>query len=164
MASYFEKEASTPEGVVAAPGLEAFFSKAFELGIDVIIGYGEETPQGQRYNTASYVSSSTQRPIAKYRKIHLPGTFEPFSTDPLVTNQLEKRYFLPGDLGFKAFRAPSLKEITGGQKSPILGLLICNDRRWAEGWRVYGLQGVEVMCIGYVCLAFCGQVQAKFCA
>lgn len=35
-------------------------------------------------------------------------------------------------------------------KTPIVGMLICNDRRWAEGWRVYGLQGTEIMCIGYV--------------
>ena len=91
--------------------------------------------------------------IGKYRKIHLPGTVEPFdANDATVTNQLEKRYFLPGNLGFKAFRAPGLKEHVGGVKSPIIGQLICNDRRWAEGWRVYGLQGVEIMCIGYVSL------------
>lgn len=67
-----------------------------------------------------------------------------------MTNQLEKRYFAPGNLGFNAFKPGHLKAVTGGDKSPVVGLLICNDRRWAEGWRVYGLQGVEVMCIGYV--------------
>jgi hypothetical protein len=33
-------------------------------------------------------------------------------------------------------------------------MLICNDRRWAEGWRAYGLQGVELMCIGYVSVIY----------
>lgn len=150
LASYFEKEAASPKGIAGVPELERFFAKAYELKIDIVIGYGEETPQGERYNTASYISADTKLPIAKYRKIHLPGTIEPFSKVPGITNQLEKRYFLPGDLGFKAFRAPSLRKIVGGEKSPILGMLICNDRRWAEGWRVYGLQGVELMCIGYV--------------
>jgi predicted amidohydrolase len=70
----------------------------------------------------------------------------------MTTNQLEKRYFTPGDLGFQAFRATSLKEDAGGS-SPIIGQLICNDRRWAEGWRCLGLQGVEIVCIGYVCLS-----------
>lgn len=67
----------------------------------------------------------------------------------MTTNQLEKRYFTPGDLGFQAFRATSLKEAAGGA-SPIVGQLICNDRRWAEGWRCLGLQGVEIVCVGYV--------------
>lgn len=78
------------------------------------------------------------------------GTVEPFSKEEGVTNQLEKRYFNYGNLGFNAFKPPHLKAVTGGDKSPVVGMLICNDRRWAEGWRVYGLQGVELMCIGYV--------------
>lgn len=140
--------------------------------MDVVIGYGEEDPEGKRWNTASYVSGQSGKTVGKYRKIHLPGelpsrlfvtlrsrltyalrtagTVEPFSKEPGVTNQLEKRYFQPGNLGFNAFKPGHLKAITGGDKSPIVGMLICNDRRWAEGWRVYGLQGVELMCIGYV--------------
>ena len=85
--------------------------------------------------------------------MHLPGTVEPFDLDPSTTNQLEKRYFLPGNLGFNAFRATSLKQAAGGA-SPIVGQLICNDRRWAEGWRCYGLQGVEILCCGYNTTAY----------
>ena len=29
------------------------------------------------------------------------------------------------------------------------GLLICNDRRWPEAWRVLGLQSVELVMLGY---------------
>ena len=62
--------------------------------------------------------------------------------------QLEKRYFEYGDLGFKAFRAPD------GWHGAILGMLICNDRRWPEAWRVLGLQGMELMLIGYNSAAY----------
>ncbi|GAA6041689.1 hypothetical protein JCM8097_003085 [Rhodosporidiobolus ruineniae] len=154
ISQFFEKE--PVEGIAQAESVKSFFDKAKELDIDVAIGYGEETTDGTRYNTASYVSGG--KTVGKYRKIHLPGTFEPFSYEPGVTNQLEKYYFKPGDLGFTAFRAPSLKKVVGGEKSPIVGQLICNDRRWAEGWRVYGLQGVEIMCIGYNTTAWAPQL------
>ena len=36
-------------------------------------------------------------------------------------------------------------KFTGGK----LGMLICNDRRWPEAFRVLGLQGVELVVIGY---------------
>lgn len=68
-----------------------------------------------------------------------------------AVNQLEKRYFTPGDLGYNAFRVPDLvegvvkkssasAEDTTGKGDPILGMMICNDRRWPEAWRVLGLQ------------------------
>ena len=44
-----------------------------------------------------------------------------------------------GDLGFNVWRA------LGG----IVGMAICNDRRWPETYRVMGLQGVEMVLIGY---------------
>ncbi|KAK0220005.1 carbon-nitrogen hydrolase [Armillaria fumosa] len=146
--SYFEVE-DAETGIVNSANVKPFFDKAAELGIDVVIGYGEKTPEGTSYNTASYVSGG--RVVSKYRKVHLPGSFEPFNDHPDTTNQLEKRYFKPGNLGFQAFRAPALRHET---TSPIIGMLICNDRRWAEGWRCYGLQGVEIMCIGYNTVAW----------
>jgi predicted amidohydrolase len=44
-----------------------------------------------------------------------------------------------GNLGFGVWRA------FGG----ILGMCICNDRRWPETYRVMGLQGVEMVLLGY---------------
>lgn len=38
--------------------------------------------------------------VGKYRKVHLPGNKEPYA-DPNMIDQLEKRYFEPGDYGFK---------------------------------------------------------------
>src|SRR5437868_12542085 len=31
----------------------------------------------------------------------------------------------------------------------ILGVCICNDRRWPETYRVMGMQGVEIVMLGY---------------
>ncbi len=57
---------------------------------------------------------------------------------------LEKRYFEVGDLGFPVIRAPM-----GSQPGVNMGMLVCNDRRWPEAWRVLGLQSVELVLCGY---------------
>ncbi len=140
-----------------APNTRALFDEAQRLGIDISVGFAERDGDGKGYNTSVYYSAKAGEIIAKYRKVHLPGTKEPFE-NPDAVNQLEKRYFEPGNLGFRAFRAPDLipgvakrgLQVAGhGKGDPILGMLICNDRRWAEGWRCYGLQGVEVVLCGY---------------
>lgn len=52
----------------------AFFSRARELGIDVQIGYGEDTGKaGERYNTAVYVSGQSGEVLNKYRKVSSAG-------------------------------------------------------------------------------------------
>jgi predicted amidohydrolase len=78
--------------------------------------------------------------------VHLPGSVEP--REGARYQQLEKRYFEYGDLGFPAFRAGS------AWAHAIMGMMICNDRRWPEAWRVLGLQGVELVCIGYNSAAY----------
>src|SRR6202035_4409099 len=75
--------------------------------------------------------------VGKYRKVHLPGHSE-FDTERAFQH-LEKRYFEPGDTGFPVWRT------MGG----IFGMAICNDRRWPETYRVMGLQGVEMVLLGY---------------
>lgn len=161
--TFFE---SAPD-ITTAPDTRALFEKAVECGIDIVLGYAERTPDGKGYNTCIYFSASERRTISKYRKVHLPGTVEPFK-DPDAVNQLEKRYFTPGDLGFRAFRAPGLVphalkqgaapdapsgEIADakwkGKGDPVVGMLICNDRRWPEAWRTYALQGAELVLYGY---------------
>ena len=75
--------------------------------------------------------------VGKYRKVHLPGHAEP--QPGRAFQHLEKYYFEPGDLGFPVFRA----------FDGLFGMCICNDRRWPETYRVMGLQGVEVVLLGY---------------
>lgn len=116
------------------------WAAAKRLGIGFHLGFAERTPQGRRFNTAVYVHPSGEVAL-KYRKVHLPGHAE---HDPIRRVQhLEKRYFEPGDLGFPVVRAPL------GSTEANIGLLICNDRRWPEAWRVLGLQQVELVMLGY---------------
>ncbi|KJX92631.1 n-carbamoyl-d-amino acid hydrolase like protein, partial [Zymoseptoria brevis] len=130
--------------ITTQPQTKPLFDKANGLQVDISVGFAEKTDDGETFNSSIYYHGRSQSILSKYRKIHLPGNSEPFD-DPAATNQLEKRYFKPGNLGFNAFRVPDLV----GQGEPIFGMMICNDRRWAESWRVLGLQGVEVVLCGY---------------
>ena len=115
------------------------FEEAARLGIGFYLGYAEldrSGPAPVRYN-ASVLVNSTGGIVGKYRKVHLPGHAE---HEPWRAFQhLEKRYFTPGDLGFPVFDAVDGR----------LGMCICNDRRWPETWRVLGLSGAELVCLGY---------------
>ena len=116
--------------------MEPLFVRARELNLAISFGYAELTPEGRRFNTSIIVDKSGAI-VGKYRKIHLPGHD---AYDPQRAFQhLEKRYFEPGDLGFPVWRT------LGG----IVGMCICNDRRWPETFRVMGLQGVELVALGY---------------
>ena len=112
------------------------FEKAAEYGIGLSFGYAELTPDGHRYNTSILVDRGGNI-VGKYRKVHLPGHVE-FDADRAFQH-LEKRYFEPGDIGFPVWRT------MGG----VVGMCICNDRRWPETFRVMGLQGVELVVLGY---------------
>ena len=112
------------------------FERAARHQIAMNFGYAELTPDGHHFNTAILTDKSAKI-VGTYRKIHLPGHTE---FDAKRSHQhLEKRYFEPGDLGFNVWRT------LGG----IIGMAICNDRRWPETYRVMGLQGVEMVLIGY---------------
>jgi predicted amidohydrolase len=112
------------------------FEKAAENHIGLSFGYAELTPDGRHFNTSILVDQNGNI-VGRYRKVHLPGHAE---FDPQRAFQhLEKRYFEPGDLGFPVWRT------MGG----IFGMCICNDRRWPETYRVMGLQGVELIMLGY---------------
>lgn len=160
--------------ILTSPTAAALFDEARNLSVDVSLGFAERTPEGDMFNTSIYYSASTHSILGKYRKIHLPGFVDPLP-DPDAINQLEKRYFQPGNLGFTAFRAPDLianaakqldlakqsePSVTGEAKrgDPILGMLICNDRRWPEAWRCLGLQGTEVVLCGYNTQGYCPEL------
>lgn len=156
--------------VITNASTKPLFDKAKELGVDICIGFAEADPKlgtsklamhgSDCFNTCIYYHAHTGSVLSKYRKIHLPGDFEPFA-NPDAINQLEKRYFKPGDLGFEAFRVPDLIPYDEERGEPIFGMMICNDRRWAEGWRVLGLQGVEVVLCGYNTNGFAPEMWGK---
>ena len=112
------------------------FARASEHGMAMTFGYAEATPDGHHFNTSIHVDAAGEI-VGKYRKVHLPGHSE-FDPDRAFQH-LEKRYFEPGDLGFPVYRT------LGG----LFGMCICNDRRWPEVYRVMGLQGVEMITLGY---------------
>jgi predicted amidohydrolase len=112
------------------------FEKAAAYKIGFYLGYAELTPDGHHYNTAILVDRDGKQ-VGKYRKVHLPGHAE-FDNERAFQH-LEKRYFEPGNLGFPVWRT------MGG----IFGMCVCNDRRWPETYRVMGLQGVEMVVLGY---------------
>ena len=115
---------------------QPLFDRARSHGIAISLGYAELTPDGHHFNTQILTDTSANI-VGKYRKIHLPGHSE---FDPERSFQhLEKRYFEPGDLGFPVFR----------NMDAWMGMLICNDRRWPEAYRELGLQGVELIMLGY---------------
>jgi len=115
---------------------QPLFDAARRAGIAISFGYAERTPEGQRFNT-SILTDRAGAIVGKYRKVHLPGHAE---YDPdRAFQHLEKRYFEPGDLGFSVWR----------NMGALMGMCICNDRRWPEVYREMGLQGVELIMLGY---------------
>ena len=100
------------------------------MGIAFCLGYAELTRENgrvRRFNSAVLVEADG-RMVGRYRKVHLPGHADHRPHNPF--QNLERRYFEPGDLGFGVWPA------CGGR----VGMLICNDRRWPEAYRLLGLQ------------------------
>ncbi|MGH7059177.1 MAG: N-carbamoyl-D-amino-acid hydrolase [Stellaceae bacterium] len=115
------------------------FDLARELEVGFYLGYAEltqEKGEARRYNTAILVGPDGHI-LGRYRKVHLPGHSEHLPHAPF--QHLEKRYFDVGNEGFKVWRA----------FDAVLGMCICNDRRWPETFRVMALQGAEIVALGY---------------
>src|SRR5258705_11402140 len=128
-ARFFEKSIPSKE-------TQPLFDEAKKLGIGFYIGYAELTPDNHRYNAAILVAPDG-RIIGKYRKVHLPGHAD--HKPKAAFQHLEKKYFEVGDLGFRVWR----------YMDTITGMLICNDRRWPEAFRVLALQGAEIVALGF---------------
>jgi len=129
---FFECEMPGPETRV-------LFEVAKELGVGFYLGYAELTEEAgrtRRFNTSILVDPKA-KVVGRYRKVHLPGHSEHLPRAPF--QHLEKRYFEVGNEGFKVWR----------MMDGIFGMCICNDRRWPETFRVMGLQGVELVALGY---------------
>ena len=129
---FFEREMPGPE-------TRPLFDLARELDVGFYLGYAElaqERGEPRHYNTSILVERDG-RIIGRYRKIHLPGHSEHLPDAPF--QHLEKRYFDVGNEGFRVWRA----------YGAVVGMCICNDRRWPETFRVMGLQGVEIVALGY---------------
>jgi len=124
------------ETQMPSPITQPLFDVAKSLGVGFCLGYAELTDSGERFNTQILVERNGDV-VAKYRKVHIPGheTHEP----DRPFQHAERYYFKPSDEGFGVWQA------FGGR----IGMMICNDRRWPESYRVMGLQGVEMILCGY---------------
>ena len=130
--SFFESE-------MPGPKTKHLFDRAREYGIGFYLGYAEKTVEDggtHRYNTSILVDRESNI-VGRYRKVHLPGHSEHEPERPW--QHLEKGYFEVGNLGFPVWRT------MGG----IMGMCLCNDRRWPETFRVMGMKGVEMVMLGY---------------
>ena len=97
------------------------YAKKHQMVIVVPI-YEEEMP-GVYYNTAAVIDADGSF-LGKYRKTHIPQVAPGF---------YEKYFFKPGNLGYPMFETTYLK----------LGVYICYDRHFPEGWRALALNGAE---------------------
>ncbi|ABK75274.1 hydrolase [Mycolicibacterium smegmatis] len=118
-AKYYEYAQAVP-----GPLTERFSVLAKDLGVVLILPVYEEEMPGVYYNTAAVIDSDGKY-LGKYRKNHIPN----------VDRFWEKFYFKPGNLGYPIFDTAVGK----------VGVYICYDRHFPEGWREFGLAGAEIV-------------------
>ncbi|WP_368499221.1 nitrilase-related carbon-nitrogen hydrolase [Herbiconiux sp. A18JL235] len=106
------------------PIVQRFAALAKELNLVMVLPIYEEDQPGIYYNTAVVVDADGTI-LGKYRKHHIPH----------VDRFWEKFYFRPGNLGFPVF------DTAVGR----IGVYICYDRHFPEGWRELGLNGAEIV-------------------
>lgn len=115
---------------LASPHLGCILDRAKGLGIAVIVPFGEV--DGIRYYNSSVVANREGTIVGRYRKIHIPGAFPLPGRGALV---FEKLYFTPGDLGYPVMDLGFAK----------VGVQICYERNFPEGYRVLALRGAEII-------------------
>jgi beta-ureidopropionase len=118
-AAYYEYAESIP-----GPTTERFQALAAELGMVMVLPMYEKEQEGVLYNTAAVVDADGSY-LGKYRKHHIPQ----------VNGFWEKFYFRPGNLGYPIFDTAVGK----------VGVYICYDRHFPEGWRELGLGGAQIV-------------------
>ncbi len=115
---------SYAEAIPDGPTTQRFKALAAELGMVLILPLYEQEQPGVLYNTAAVIDADGTY-LGKYRKTHIPQ----------VKGFWEKFYFRPGNLGYPVF------DTAVGR----IGVYICYDRHFPEGWRALGLAGAEIV-------------------
>ena len=109
---------------VPGPTTERFQALARELNLVIILPVYEVENEGEYYNTAAVIDADGAL-LGKYRKHHLPN----------LPQFWEKFYFRPGNLGYPVFNTAVGR----------VGVYICYDRHFPEGWRELGLGGAQIV-------------------
>ena len=119
-ADYYSYAEAIPDG----PTTKRFQEIAAKHGMVLVLPMYEEEQPGFLYNTAAVIDADGSY-LGKYRKTHIPQ----------VKGFWEKFYFRPGNLGYPVF------DTAVGR----VGVYICYDRHFPEGWRALGLNGAQVV-------------------
>ncbi|KPM52271.1 acyltransferase [Frankia sp. CcI49] len=109
---------------IPGPTVERFQALAAELGLVMILPVYEVANEGEYYNTAAVVDADGSL-LGRYRKHHIPH----------LPAFWEKFYFRPGNLGYPVF------DTAVGR----VGVYICYDRHFPEGWRELGLNNAQLV-------------------
>jgi beta-ureidopropionase len=109
---------------IPGPTTERFQALARELGMVMVLPMYEQEQPGFLYNTAAVVDADGSY-LGRFRKQHIPH----------LPGFWEKFYFRPGNGGYPVFDTAVGK----------VGVYICYDRHFPEGWRALGLNGAEIV-------------------
>jgi N-carbamoylputrescine amidase len=117
---HFEYAEPIPDG----PTTKLMQELAKETGMVLVVPIFEMEQEGFYYNTAAVIDADGTY-LGKYRKNHIPH----------VKGFWEKFYFRPGNMGYPVFDTAVGK----------VGVYICYDRHFPEGWRALGLNGAKIV-------------------
>src|ERR1700740_405049 len=119
-ADYYSYTEPIPDG----PTTRLIQEMARDHSIVIVAPMYEEEHPGIYYNTAAVIDADGSY-LGKYRKTHIPQ----------VKGFWEKFYFRPGNTGYPVF------DTAAGR----IGVYICYDRHFPEGWRALGLAGARIV-------------------
>ncbi|MEE8332133.1 MAG: nitrilase-related carbon-nitrogen hydrolase [Acidimicrobiia bacterium] len=117
---YYDEAEEIPTG----PTIQRMVSLAKETEMVLVVPIYERVDEGTFSNTSAVIDADGTF-LGIYRKTHIPQ----------VEGFWEKFYFRPGNLGYPVF------ETAVGH----IGVYICYDRHFPEGWRVLGLKGAKIV-------------------
>jgi beta-ureidopropionase len=110
------------EPIPDGPTIKLMQEYARKHGMVIVVPIYEEEIPGVYYNAAAVIDADGSY-LGKYRKTHIPQ----------VAGFYEKFFFKPGNSGYPVFHTAYCK----------LGVYICYDRHFPEGWRALALNGAE---------------------
>jgi beta-ureidopropionase len=119
-----DEHKDTAERVPDGPTTQRMIELAKETGMVLVVPIYEKEDEGFLYNTAAVIDADGTY-LGKYRKTHIPH----------VSGFWEKFYFRPGNTGYPVFDT----------KVGRIGVYICYDRHFPEGWRALGLAGAKIV-------------------
>jgi len=118
--SFYDLAEPIPDG----PTVTAMMKVAKDTSMVIVVPIYEKVDEGTFYNTAAVIDADGTL-LGIYRKTHIPQ----------VEGFWEKFYFRPGNLGYPVF------DTAVGR----IGVYICYDRHFPEGWRELGLKGAKIV-------------------